>query len=432
MSTISALGSDIHCRACDGTGVFIPLELLELERDIAIALQDFPLPDIMGKGQWFFKPRAVVRTLAFMHQKGDVEGRSVVCLAAPTLGVGLSLLQQRAGFRLSLTVLDIDTQVLDIISRSFPSVHVRRYDISDECPDDLREQFDCFVIDPLYAEDHYRVGISRCVQLIGHNHPDKAGYVVIPPEEIAPIRMTEGGHRIPIQLAVFGFLNQMGLCVADFKDNFMEYDTPPAEANILRRRALPITAVESIGEWRSSDLVRVVSTANTHPLVEGSTTLSTRINERERVGVNESLVQLNESTSPESMCRMCMRCFTAHVADQHHRHYTGYWKPEVFIRPMPSWRDEGDQPFEVAPACAAFEHLELGQIVVLKGPAARVIWETLRDIEDELDDRIVLDDLLNKSLPNYVDLDSTEVKRDVRGFLTDLMSAGLIGKRGIC
>jgi predicted methyltransferase len=223
VARISVLSSDVHCRACDGTGIFIPLEFLELERDIAYVLEDFPIPDIMGKGQWFFRPMTIVRTLAYMYYRGDIEGQKIVCLAAPTIAVGLAILQRKADLELSVSVLDIDTDILEVISKHFGSVHTQEYNLSNECPDRLKAQYDCFVFDPLYSEDHYRIGLSRCVQLIGCNHPDRFGYVVVPPEEIAPIRAVKDNKRIPLQLSVFRLLNEMGLCIADFKDNFMDY-----------------------------------------------------------------------------------------------------------------------------------------------------------------------------------------------------------------
>ncbi len=431
MNTISVLSSDVHCRACDGTGVFIPVEFLELERDVTDVLAHFPVPDIMGKGQWFFRPRTIVRTLAYMFQKGDVEGRRIACLATPTMSVGLACLQRKANLNLSVTVFDIDDDILRVIKQHFDSVEVRKYDISEECPTDSSGNFDCFIFDPLYAEDHYRIGLSRCIQLIGSHRPDKVGYVIVPPEEIAPIRTLREGKRIPIQLVVFGFLNEMGLCIADFKDNFMEYETPLAEVGILRQRANRVFSQDFFGEWRGSDLVRVVSTFNTHATVEGDTILTKRVNDRKRVGASQAFVPLDEIAPDAYPCRMCIKCFSTYPDDQRQHYYTNYWHPEILIRPMPSWRAEDDQPFEVGAACAGFENTQTGEIVVLRGPASKAIWEMMRDLEQELGEVLVAEEILSKSLPDYSCLDLDETLRDTTTFLDDLMKAGLIHRRRV-
>ncbi len=431
MNSISGLSSDVHCRACDGTGIFVPFELLELERDIALVLEDFPPADIMGKGQWFFKPRTIIRTLAYMYLKGDIEGRRIACLGAPTLAVGLGILKDKAHLNIEVTLLDIDVDILDVVTQHFDFVDIHRYNISDNCPIELQDKFDVFLFDPLYSEDHYKIGLSRCVQLVGSHHPDKVGYLVVPPEEIAPIRTFRKGTNVPIQLAVFGLLNEMGLFVADFKDNFMEYTTPLAEAGILRRRTGAAVIGELAGEWRGSDLVRVVSTASTQPAIEGSANLEKRVNNRRRAGPTGSFVPLDEGISDGSICQVCTPCFSSHVEDQRHQSYAGYWKPELMTRVMHSWRAEDDQPFEVAPSCTAFENTRTGEIVILRGPAAKAIWKTLCDIEDSFKDSIDVESLVNRSLPDCRDLDHNEVLQATADFLRDLMKTGLCQSREI-
>lgn len=425
MRNISSLSSDVHCRACEGTGVFLPAELLELEQEVRRVLDGFPRADIMGKGQWFFKPKSIVRTIALMYQKGDLEGKSIACLASPTIAVGLLLFRQYTAIEMSVTVLDIDADVLSHIERRFPDAKVELYNIADECPEHLQGMHDCFFLDPLYSEDHYKVGLSRCVQLIGGSQPDRVGYVVVPPEEIAPIRTTRKGVTIPIQLAVFGHISAMGLCVADFKDNFMEYSTPPAEAGILKRRTLMQVDRDSLDEWRGSDLVRIVSTASTQPLVSGDCILSIRVNDSRRTGVDRNFVPLAEIGTEDERCNLCPKCFSSRIDDQRRRSYAGYWPPEVYVRPMPSWRNESDQPFEVASSCIAFENIKTGELLMLRGPAAKAIWETLRDLESTVGTSLNLVDLVRDSLMDYENLNKPEVLRAGREFVMKLVDQGL-------
>lgn len=430
MNKISALSSDVHCHACDGTGIFLPIEFLELEKDIASILSEFPLPDIMGKGQWFFKPKTIARLLAYLYQKHDIEGKTIGCLASPTIAAGLSLLKEKANLHINVLVLDIDADILELLSRRFQSIEAHIYDIGNKCPEELRGRCDSFVFDPLYSMDHYKIGLSRCVQLIGSNHPDRSGYIIVPPEEIAPIKTVRGGKNVPLQLAVFGYLNEMGLCIADFKDNFIEYSTPPAEAGILRTRSGSLFERYTLDEWRGSDLVRVISTSETIPLVQDDSPLSKKVNNSRRIGVGKNLIQLDELSS-DSLCTICSRCFTTHYENQKIKKYTSYWKPEVIIRNMPSWRASDDQPFEVARSCAGFENTQNGELTILRGPAAKVIWEIMRDLESELDDNVQLDAIIERSLPDFYDLDMDQVRGEVKEFVREIMRIGLTKERNI-
>jgi hypothetical protein len=200
---------------------------------------------------------------------------------------------------------------------------------------------------------------------------------------------------------------------------------------ILKHRDGATLSRGSVGEWRSSDLVRVISTATTHPMVEGDVRLEKKVNVRRRVGDARDFVQLDEITSEEVVCNVCVRCFSSHIEDQRRRYYGGYWSPEVLVRPMPSWRDEDDQPFEVGAACAGFENIRTGELVVLRGPAAKAIWETIRDLEEELGNTLDIEDILKRSLPDYGTHDPERLWREGIDFVKELMRVGLVRPRKI-
>lgn len=424
------LSSDVHCRVCDGTGIFLPKEFLHLENNIDEILSAFPLPDIMGKGQWFFKPSTIARFIAYMYQKHDIEGKTIGCLASPTIAVGLSLLREISKLNFSITVLDIDSDILGFLSSKFKSINTYEYNIENDCPIDISGTCDTFVFDPLYSIDHYRIGISRCVQLIGLNRTDRSGYIIIPPEEIAPIKTESNGKKVPLQLAVFGFLNEMGLCIADYKDNFIEYSTPLSEEKILLKRSVSFGVQSKLDGWRGSDLVRVVSTAETVPLVENKTILEKRVNLNPRTGKEKNFIQLEELSISET-CSVCSRCFTSYIDDQKLKKYTSYWKPEVITRTMNSWRAEGDQPYEIARSCTGFENTKNGDLTILRGPASREIWATIRDLEEELGISLPLNLILKRALPDFSELDQVKIRHEAKYFIIELMEIGLIKEREI-
>ncbi len=430
MSKILALSSDVHCRSCDGTGISLPLEFLELEKKIYSVLNEFPLPDIMGKGQWFFKPSTITRLIAYMYQKQDIEGKSIGCLATPTLAIGLSIFKELTNINMQIKLLDIDSDILDLISNMTKNIELHIYDIENQCPQDLMGTCDNFIFDPLYSTDHYKIGLSRCVQLIGLNRPDKSGYIVIPPEEIAPLKNIRNGKKVPLQLDVFRYLNDMSFCISDFKENFIEYSTPPSEANILISNSRSLFDQYKLDDWRGSNLIRIISTSETIPLVSDDVILPTKINDNCRIGQNKTFVQLGE-LSGESECTICSRCFTTYHENQKLNNYTSYWIPEVAIRKMPSWRAPDDQPFEIAKSCVGFENIQNGDLIVLRGPAAKVIWETLRDLETQFNDTITIDAILERSLPDFYDLNTNQVKNEAMKFIEEIMKIGLIKNRHI-
>jgi predicted methyltransferase len=420
------LESDVRCRSCDGTGLVVPAQLAGLQGKLANTLSRFPKPDIMGKGQWFFTPGTIIRTLAYLYLKGDIEGRQIVCLCCPTIGIGLELLRQQAELpKVGITILDVDADIVEFVSASYPDIRVQHYDFQNSCPEELRGNFDCFFFDPLYDEEHYLLGLSRCVELTGRAVPDKVGYVVIPPEEIAPVASKTFGRTVPIQLSVFRAINEMGFCVTDFKDNFLEYTTPPAEVGILQRRDPLLPRGERLGDWRGSELVRISSTVETKPSIEGHYRLKKRISDSRRLTTNSDFIPLQELEPPSSVCRLCVKCFSSQPEDQRRRGYQEYWRPTVQVRPMASWRDEGDQLFEVAPSCAAFENTETGDLVMLKGPAARALWEAMRDITT-LTGAIGVDEVLKLSLPDFEKLDPKTVRQEVLDFVAKLRELGLV------
>jgi len=386
------------------------------------------LPDIIGKAQFFFTPGAISRAVAYMSWQGDVEGRNIVCLTAPTVGIALGLLRRRAQLsRTNIAVLDIDPDLLRLIEGLRLGVRTVRYDFQDACPAELEGRFDVFFIDPLYAEDHYRLVLSRCVDLIGARLPGKVGYIVIPPPEIAPIRSPDLGRPVPLQLSIRRWLDAMGFYLAEIKPGFLRYDTPPAELAILRHRQLIPPGDDAWRNWWAVDLACVVSTAETHPLAADDERLTTRVNGQGRLSFNPRYVPLAEIGDEHAFCHLCARCLSSEIAAQKVADCHIYVTPQIEVRPLYSWRDEGHQPFEVAPSCLAFADLQDGQLVVLKGPTARAIWQTVVGTSgSSAESAVEREDLLRRSSLALEDLDHRAAQREVSQFLSQLRTLGLV------
>jgi predicted methyltransferase len=350
---------------------------MDLQNRIDKMLNLLPSPNIHNTGQWLFNSQTILRLMVTMIIKGDLEGKKILCLTTPTIAGGIALCKLAK----SVYALDIDKDLLEKI-RSFvedndAKIETVIYDIQEPAIDNLCEQFGCFIVDPLYAIDHYEIVLSRAIQFVGK--PDKIGYIVVPPVGIA---MTPHGRgEKPLALKVIEIINKMELAIIDFKPQFIEYSIPPAESYIFRRRLEELIFFpDTPSEWRASDMVVVKTTNSTKPKYTTHRNLKTSVFASERCAINPDLVPIKTSVFTDIPCQECEKCFRGfYQIRKEERELSLYFPLEIQIIPLSSWRKKDDKLFVIDDTCYGFVDNREGRIIILKGPASKEAWKIIED-----------------------------------------------------
>jgi len=122
----------------------------------------------------------VIKKALYLLKKGDIEGRNIIFLGDDdfiSLAVGLTKLAK------NITVLDIDTRVLDYLSKSVEELSINNFnvishDLREPFPDDLVNKYDVVIMDPPYTNEGLRLFLKRARQALksqininGEDHP---------------------------------------------------------------------------------------------------------------------------------------------------------------------------------------------------------------------------------------------------------------------
>jgi len=124
-----------------------------------------PLPDPRFD-QGFMTPDDIFARVAFMYERGDIEGQRILLLGDDDL---LSLALSATGLPKSVTVLEVDNRLVDFIEKRRGEnnfdLEVYRYNATDPYP--LEDHtFSVFVTDPVESEKGLKVTLSRGAQAL--------------------------------------------------------------------------------------------------------------------------------------------------------------------------------------------------------------------------------------------------------------------------
>jgi len=367
-SLVSPLGT--RCPTCSGYGVVNhPSLFIDFYFEIDKVLAHFPPADVHNLGQWFFDKETLIRLMSLMMLERNLDGQSIVCMATPSVSAALGL----SGLPKRVVLLDIDQEVVLVVDRAVPGAGAQSYDFQDPLPDSLVGQFECFVLDPLYALDHYEIALNRAISLLRDDRRCQ-GYVVVPPPAISPIT---GNGAVPFGYEVLRLFVQLGLNVDRYLPGFASYATPPAESAIFEWRY----NLRGTEDWRVSDLARVSTTGRTRARVrpEDRFELTTKVFPSPVFGLERQFRGLPPRTGVGGCSVGCAECVIDLIDDE------AYYEPRLQVVPMEAWRrhegDRGDLLFEVDAQCVGFVNEKKGELVVLQGPIARVVWEQILSSE---------------------------------------------------
>ena len=166
---------DVKCSTCE-VGVEIRDYFRDLFEEFLAVTKSRPLPT-SKYDQGFIRPIDTIKRLAFMYQRGDIEGMDIFILGDDDL---LSVAIGLTGMAKSVTVVEIDERINRFImdfceKRGINNIYVKRYNVIDELPDEAKGKFDVFVTDPVETYTGLFLFVARCMEAL--KGKGSAGYM---------------------------------------------------------------------------------------------------------------------------------------------------------------------------------------------------------------------------------------------------------------
>ncbi|HOQ51761.1 MAG TPA: bis-aminopropyl spermidine synthase family protein [Candidatus Atribacteria bacterium] len=154
---------DVRCLYCRGGYNFHAFpEAWELYSKL---VEGRPLPDPRFD-QGFMTQEDIFARMAFMYERGDIEGQRILVLGDDDL---FSLALSATGLPQSVAVLEVDSRLVDFIEKRKKennfNLEVYHYNAADSYPLENRA-FSVFVTDPVESEKGLRVTLSRGAQAL--------------------------------------------------------------------------------------------------------------------------------------------------------------------------------------------------------------------------------------------------------------------------
>ena len=236
------------CSTC-GLGVEIKGFFQEVYEKFLYVTEDRPLP-LEDYDQGFIRPIDTIRRMAFIYQRGDLEGAEVFILGDDDL---LSVAMGLTGMAQRITVVEIDPRLTYFIEHfckkwGIGNITVKQYNVLEELPQEALGQYDVFVTDPVETHRGFKLFVGRCISAL--KGPEASGYIGLTHREASLKKWAEFQR----------FFLDSGLVVTDILRNMTTY---PEEENkfehfyetyeIMGRMDLPIPEVD----WYKSSFLRV-------------------------------------------------------------------------------------------------------------------------------------------------------------------------------
>jgi len=268
---------DVRCVHCEGRGIIEdPFCTLNEYKKIA-SQRPRPTADY---DQGYIKEEDVMRRIAFIYERGDLEGTDIIVIGDDDL---ISLGMALTGMPRRIVVLEIDDRLIDFINKKAEeygfNIIAKKFDVRNDLDDEFRGEFDVFITDPVETIEGITLFLSRAVS--GLRGKGSAGYFGLTHQEASLRKWHEIERR----------LLSMNLVITDMLRDFNVYPMGDnlelaAEDYIVYREIAKLTGNTKIdADFYRSTLIRVEAIGDVKPIVKGSVEL------REEIYVDdESLV----------------------------------------------------------------------------------------------------------------------------------------------
>ncbi len=242
------------CPTCQGKGFILEGRFEETLGRFLEITTDRPQP-IFDYNQGIIHPRDLALKSAFMHERGDVEGRSILLIGDDDLfSIFLALL----GLSCTVMVLEVDERFIQYIdqkaNRHRLTITTKQYDVHSPLPPELQETFDAFITEPPEGLKGMLLFLQRAADALDIGG---GGY----------FGLTTLESSLPKWLAIQRFLMGKGMVITDLLRNFSLYpesgDPIDDYGAFPMAREFPVDPGTPDVDYFRSSLIRVEKTTPT-------------------------------------------------------------------------------------------------------------------------------------------------------------------------
>ncbi|MHA1112127.1 MAG: bis-aminopropyl spermidine synthase family protein [Promethearchaeota archaeon] len=207
-----------------------------------------------------------IQRAGYFYEKGALEGKHVLFIGDDDFtSVSVGLLskiffpsEEITLIPKSITVIDIDTRILDEIQTVFAKYKIPieciQYDLRNPVPFELLHRFDTIITDPPYSQNGLSLFLSRAISFI-----DK---------ETNKDIFLSFAHRSPDQtLVIQSILTQLGLATIEILPRFNKYEGSEILGNETQMSHLKTTRTTKEIVKSDQQFTTAIYTGETHPYI---------------------------------------------------------------------------------------------------------------------------------------------------------------------
>ena len=251
---------EVRCPHCRGGYNFHAFpEAWELYSKLA---EDRPLPDPRFD-QGFMTQEDIFARVAFMYERGDIEGQEILLLGDDDL---FSLALLATGFPRSVTVLEVDSRLVDFIGKRGKennfNLEIYQYNATDPYP--LKDHaFSVFVTDPVESEKGLKITLSRGAQALQAGGALYFGLTTIESS-------WQKWYKIENMLLEMGFVvNDIIRRFSSYPDADNQFDESYYDQTKMRKLLDVEVPLPADADWFRSHFLRCEAVRDPQPLVLG-------------------------------------------------------------------------------------------------------------------------------------------------------------------
>lgn len=251
---------DVRCPHCHGGYVFdVFQEAFSLYHEL---VQGRPLPNL-DFDQGFMTEEDVFARVAFLYERGDLEGQDVLILGDDDL---FSLALASTRLPRSITVLEVDERIVKFITKRSEEYHlgvqVLEYNAAYAYP--LKEHsFSVFVTDPVESEKGLKVTLSRGAQALQRGGALYFGLTTIESS-------WQKWYKVERMLLDMGFvITDILRRFSAYPDSDNHFDEEFYDRTMMRRLMDMDFPLPADADWFRSSFIRCEAVEEPKPLVIG-------------------------------------------------------------------------------------------------------------------------------------------------------------------